>query len=189
MGIIKRISKALGNLLTIRTFCAITHVALNLLLIYYFIIESFVIRWIPVKYRAKDISGQIALVTGAGGGIGRLISLKLAKLGCKVVCCDVVKQGTLQKHYLFLLLHFIIPPQITANEETARLIKLANGDVHAYHVDLTKREDVYRMADRVKKEVGKVNIKHICISFSKIDSTMRLVTQTNLFYFSGFNFN
>lgn len=33
---------------------------------------------------------------------------------------------------------------------------MVNGKVHAYHVDLTKRADVYRVADLVKKEVGKV---------------------------------
>jgi hypothetical protein len=48
-----------------------------------------------IRLRSKDISGQIALVTGAGGGIGRLIALGLSKLGCIVVCWDVAKQGTL----------------------------------------------------------------------------------------------
>ena len=65
----------------------------NIILLFYYIAESFVVRWIPVRYRAKDISGQIALVTGAGGGIGRLIAIGLANLGCKVVCWDVAKQG------------------------------------------------------------------------------------------------
>lgn len=65
----------------------------NILLLFYFMIESFIIRLIPVKFRAKNISGQIALVTGAGGGIGRLLALGLANLGCKVVCWDVAKQG------------------------------------------------------------------------------------------------
>ena len=45
---------------------------------------------------------------------------------------------------------------ILANEETVRCVKMVNGKVHAYHVDLTKRTDVYRVADLVKKEVGKV---------------------------------
>ena len=44
-----------------------------------------------------------------------------------------------------------------ANEETARLIKMSKGDVYAYQVDLTKKEDVYRVADLVKKQVGKVS--------------------------------
>ena len=68
----------------------------NILLLFYFMIESFIIRLIPVKFRAKNISGQIALVTGAGGGIGRLrrlLARGLANLGCKVVCLDVAKQG------------------------------------------------------------------------------------------------
>ncbi len=45
---------------------------------------------------------------------------------------------------------------LTANEETARLIKLSKGQVYAYQVDLTKREEIYRAADRLKQEVGKV---------------------------------
>lgn len=110
---------------------------LNLLMLFYYIVESLVVRWIPVRFRSKDISGQVALVTGAGGGIGRLIALGLANLGCKVVCWDVAKQ---------------------ANEETARLIKMSKGEVYAYQVDLTKREEIYRAAERVKQEVGKVAI-------------------------------
>lgn len=65
----------------------------NLLMLFYYIVESLVVRWIPIKFRSKDISGQIALVTGAGGGIGRLLALGLANHGCKVVCWDVAKQG------------------------------------------------------------------------------------------------
>lgn len=36
------------------------------------------------------------------------------------------------------------------------MIKMAKGEVYGYQVDLTKREDVYRVAERVKNEVGKV---------------------------------
>jgi len=66
----------------------------SLILFFYYIIESIVIKLIPVRFRSKDVSGQIVLVTGAGGGIGRLLALKLAALGCRVVCWDVLKQGT-----------------------------------------------------------------------------------------------
>ena len=55
--------------------------------------ESLFWSLVPLKYKCKDISGQIVLVTGAGGGIGRLLALGLATLGCKVVCWDVAKQG------------------------------------------------------------------------------------------------
>jgi all-trans-retinol dehydrogenase (NAD+) len=62
-------------------------------MIFYYVIKAILVPWIPIKYRSKDISGQIALVTGAGGGIGRLLAVGLSKEGCKVVCWDVAKQG------------------------------------------------------------------------------------------------
>ena len=143
---------------------SILDVVISYLYLFYCMVESIVIRLIPIKYRSKDIAGQIALVTGAGGGIGRLLALGLANLGCKVVCWDVAKQGT---QFFFLLFFYIIGVALlkgltfmllfVANEETARLIKRSNGEVYAYHVDLSKREDVYRVAELVKKEVGKVS--------------------------------
>jgi len=45
-----------------------------------------------------------------------------------------------------------------ANEETARLIRQAEGEAHAYQVDLTKKENIYRLAEQVKKEVGEVSL-------------------------------
>lgn len=53
----------------------------NLCMLFYYIVESLVVRFIPIRFRSKDISGQIALVTGAGGGIGRLIALGLSNQG------------------------------------------------------------------------------------------------------------
>ena len=43
-----------------------------------------------------------------------------------------------------------------ANEETVKLITASKGIAYAYQVDLTKREEIYQFADRVKKEIGKV---------------------------------
>ena len=37
----------------------------------------------------RDISGKIALVTGAGSGIGRETALALAREGAQVIVCDV----------------------------------------------------------------------------------------------------
>ena len=81
----KQLVKMLGFVIEVIT---------SLILIFYYIIESIVIKLVPVKLRnLKNVSGQVVVVTGAGGGIGRLLALKLARLGCKVVCWDVIKQG------------------------------------------------------------------------------------------------
>jgi len=41
----------------------------------------------------KSINGEIALVTGGGGGLGRLLSLRLSNLGAVVVIWDINKAG------------------------------------------------------------------------------------------------
>lgn len=39
------------------------------------------------------INGKVALVTGGGRGLGRVIAMKLAKEGCRVAICDINQEG------------------------------------------------------------------------------------------------
>lgn len=55
--------------------------------------EAIVLTLIPRRYRAKSIQNEIALVTGGASGIGKLITIKLAKLGAHVVVWDINKNG------------------------------------------------------------------------------------------------
>ncbi|KAL2733672.1 short-chain dehydrogenase/reductase family 16C member 6 isoform X1 [Vespula squamosa] len=93
--------------------------------------------FILFKYQMKDISGEIALVTGAGGGLGRSLALGLANLGVIVVIWDINQEGI---------------------EETMKLIKDAGGTCYGYVCDLCNREDIYKAAALLRKEVGKVTI-------------------------------
>ena len=65
----------------------------------------------------KCVNGQIALITGGGSGIGRLLAIDLAKRGATVISWDVDTSG---------------------NEETVRLVKAAAPEArcHAYTVDV-----------------------------------------------------
>ena len=67
-------------------------------------------------------------VCTSGSGIGRLLSLRFAKLGCSLVLWDINPEG---------------------NEETATQARESGVSVHTYVVDLSNREDVYRVADQV----------------------------------------
>uniref|UniRef100_V5GTC3 Short-chain dehydrogenase/reductase family 16C member 6 n=1 Tax=Anoplophora glabripennis TaxID=217634 RepID=V5GTC3_ANOGL len=93
---------------------------------------------LPRSYRSlKDVQGEIALVTGGGGGLGRLLALRLAKLGATVVLWDVNTQGL---------------------EETVGLVKGIGGKVYAFKCDLANREDVYKIAKKTQEEVGDITI-------------------------------
>lgn len=93
---------------------------------------------VPRRLRfKKDVSEDIVLVTGAGSGIGRSLALRFAREGCVVVTWDI---------------------NPVANEETCLLARKNGGRCEAYVVDVADRLAVYRTAELVKKEVGKVTI-------------------------------
>ncbi|KAJ7398356.1 hypothetical protein BTVI_126047 [Pitangus sulphuratus] len=110
----------------------------------------------------KNVSGEIVLITGAASGIGRCLSLKFARLGATLVLWDINQEGL---------------------KETVRLAR-ENGAarVHCYICDCSKRQDVYSVADQVKKEVGDVNIlvnnAGIVTGKAFIDSPDSLVEKT-----------
>jgi hypothetical protein len=37
----------------------------------------------------KNLKGEHVFLTGAGGGIGRLMAIRLGNLGCKLSLCDI----------------------------------------------------------------------------------------------------
>lgn len=46
--------------------------------------------WNPLK---KNLSGYHVFLTGAGSGIGRLMAIKLGKMGCKLSLSDINLAG------------------------------------------------------------------------------------------------
>ncbi|KAJ7338848.1 hypothetical protein JRQ81_012750 [Phrynocephalus forsythii] len=105
-------------------------------LLLYYCLEALVLMCICTK--GKNVAGKIVLVTGSANGIGRQIALNFARLGAILVLWDIDEEG---------------------NEKTTKLIR-ANGAqaVHTYKCDLCKKEEIYAVANQVKKEVGDVNI-------------------------------
>lgn len=60
----------------------------------YYILESIFWTLVPNALRPmKNLDGDIVLVTGGGGGVGRHLAIKLARLGAKVVIWDINKEG------------------------------------------------------------------------------------------------
>lgn len=46
-----------------------------------------------VGWPEKSLKGELALVTGGGGGLGRLLALRLSRLGCRVILWDINQEG------------------------------------------------------------------------------------------------
>lgn len=84
-----------------------------------------------------DLSGQIALVTGASQGIGKAIALELARCRAKVVC---------------------VARNIEKLEATAAAIRSAGGEAEVLACDVTSGERVAALIDDVAERLGGLQI-------------------------------
>ena len=84
----------------------------------------------------EGFAGKVAVVTGAGSGIGQALAIELARSGASVAISDVNTEG------------------LATTEEQLKAIGAA---VKADRLDVTEREAFELYADAVKDHFGKVN--------------------------------
>lgn len=85
----------------------------------------------------KKINGKVALVTGAGQGIGRAIALRLAQDGANVAIVDMKDDKT---------------------RAVAEEIRALGGKATTFKADVSRRDDVYAAIDHTEKELGGFDI-------------------------------
>jgi NAD(P)-dependent dehydrogenase (short-subunit alcohol dehydrogenase family) len=85
---------------------------------------------------ARRVDGKVALVTGAGSGIGRATAQIFTREGAKVVVADIVIEG---------------------GEETVRLLKAAGGEATFVRVDVSQPVDVEAMVKKAVDTYGRLD--------------------------------
>jgi len=83
------------------------------------------------------LQDKVALVTGAGGGIGRATALRFAEEGAAVVCADLTE---------------------AANAETASLVEQAGGRALAVRTDVTSSDQVQAAVAAAEQAYGKLDV-------------------------------
>jgi NAD(P)-dependent dehydrogenase (short-subunit alcohol dehydrogenase family) len=85
----------------------------------------------------RDLSDKVAVVTGAGSGIGRATALALARNGARVIISDIRGESA---------------------EATRKTVEAAGGEARAYEVDVSSEDDMRAFVDKVIAEVSTVDV-------------------------------
>ncbi|PIZ89014.1 MAG: hypothetical protein COX90_01435 [Candidatus Nealsonbacteria bacterium CG_4_10_14_0_2_um_filter_38_17] len=84
-----------------------------------------------------NLSGKVAIITGARRGMGRAHALTLAKAGARVIVSDISQEDC---------------------EKVVKEIKKAGGEALAIKCDVSKKEEVDEMVAKTIKKYGKLDI-------------------------------
>ena len=90
-----------------------------------------------------DLQGEVALVTGAGSGIGQRIAVGLAEAGADVACFD-------------------LPQQAPGLEATAQRIRVLGKRALIQTGDVTNASDLAQCVAEVEKQLGALSIGMNC---------------------------
>ena len=84
-----------------------------------------------------ELEGQVAIVTGAGRGIGRATALELARLGADIVVAELDRANA---------------------ERTAAEVQALGRRASVVPTDVTSRADLTTMVERTRAAFGRIDV-------------------------------
>jgi len=83
------------------------------------------------------LEGKVAIITGAGRGIGQATAIKFAQEGARVAVCDVDEETAI---------------------ETSRIIERRGGEASAFRVDVTDKLSIQAMVEAIHARYGRIDV-------------------------------
>lgn len=83
------------------------------------------------------LEGKVAIITGAGGGLGRAVAERFANEGAKLVLVDLNEEAATQ---------------------TIEVIKKITSDVHFVQANVTKKDEVQNFVNEAVDQFGRIDV-------------------------------
>lgn len=135
------------------------NIATELFVVTFKIIWSFVLagaKWF-IRPREKSVEGQVCVITGAGSGLGRLFALEFARRRATLVLWDINRQSNEETAEMAREIYRQMKPS-TGSSDRVQELPLLQPKVYTYMCDVSKRESVYLTAEKVRSEVGDIDL-------------------------------
>ncbi|XP_064875301.1 retinol dehydrogenase 10-A [Oncorhynchus nerka] len=118
-------------------------------------------KWV-VRPKEKSVAGQVCVITGAGSGLGRLFAKEFARRGAVLVLWDINSKSNEETAELVREIYRELDSESPMAKEGAigglEEVFPFKPQVYTYVCDVGKRESVYSTAEKVRREVGNVDM-------------------------------
>ncbi|XP_033332932.2 short-chain dehydrogenase/reductase family 16C member 6 isoform X1 [Megalopta genalis] len=109
----------------------------------------------------RDLTGDVVLIAGAASSLGESLADEFAKSGCSVICVDqdaeAIKRIASSLNARYPIVEEVKPSHRKDASSGPRTGKTA------YECDLLNRDDIRKVAEKIKDEVGRVDILVTCV--------------------------